>query len=251
MLQAVLPEPWEDTPPPELMPAPPPTQDELPCDDGEPMETQRHKWQMDLLIETMDRWLAQRGEGYAGGNMFVYFDLAQTRGQYFRGPDFFVVLGAPRGERKCWVVWEEGKGPDVIIELLSPRTAAFDQDGKKIIYQNQLRVPEYYWFDPFDPEERAGFALIEGVYRAIPRDDQGRLWSQCLNLALVLWRGVYRGIEGTWLRWATLAGELLPTDAEAVQQQVEQERQRAERAEKQIEQLHARLRAMGVELEEE
>jgi len=49
MLQAVLPEPWEDTPPPELMPAPPPTPDELPCDNGEPMATQRHKWQMDLL----------------------------------------------------------------------------------------------------------------------------------------------------------------------------------------------------------
>lgn len=63
--------------------------------------------------------------------------------------------------------------------------------------------------------------------------------------------GVYRGIEGTWLRWATLAGELLPTDAEAAQQQVEQERQRAERAEKQLERLQARLRAMGVELEEE
>lgn len=97
MLQAVLPEPWEDTPPPELMPAPPPTQDELPCDDGEPMETQRHKWQMDLLIETMDRWLAQRGEGYAGGNMFVYFDLGADPGPVFPGAGLFCRAGRTAG----------------------------------------------------------------------------------------------------------------------------------------------------------
>lgn len=56
---------------PECLPAPPPTQNELPCDDGERMETQRHKWQMDLLIETLDPWLAARGEGYVNGNMFL------------------------------------------------------------------------------------------------------------------------------------------------------------------------------------
>ncbi|MBM4258323.1 MAG: Uma2 family endonuclease [Deltaproteobacteria bacterium] len=95
----------------------PPTQDELPCDDGEPMETARHRQQMFLLLETLHPWLDQRSDGYAGGNMFLYFSLAQVRHQDFRGPDFFAVLGVPKGERKSWVVWEEGKGPDVIIEL--------------------------------------------------------------------------------------------------------------------------------------
>ena len=43
----------------------PPGQDELPCDDGIPMETQRHKLQMDLLIDPLAPWLAQRqGGGY-------------------------------------------------------------------------------------------------------------------------------------------------------------------------------------------
>jgi Uma2 family endonuclease len=27
------------------------------------------------------------------------------------------------GERKSWVVWEEGKAPDIVIELLSASTA--------------------------------------------------------------------------------------------------------------------------------
>ncbi len=43
----------------------PPTQDQLPYDDGIPMETQRHKIQMDLLIDTFTIWLENREDGYA------------------------------------------------------------------------------------------------------------------------------------------------------------------------------------------
>lgn len=84
----------------EIDPAPPPcppSQDEPPCGDDIPLESERHKLQMESLLETLQPWLAQRGDGYAGGNMFLYFSLAQTRGQYFRGPDVFVVLGVPGG----------------------------------------------------------------------------------------------------------------------------------------------------------
>ena len=119
----------------------PPTQENLPCDDGIPMETQRHKFQIDMLIDALLPWLEQRSDGYVGGNMFVYFSLAQVRNQDFRGPDFFAVLGVPKGERRSWVVWEEGRGMDVVIELLSETTASSDKNEKKLIYQNQLRVP--------------------------------------------------------------------------------------------------------------
>lgn len=225
---AVTDEAWVDVPPPEGMPDEPPTQDDLPCDDGEPMETQRHKWQMDILIDAMDLWLQQKGEGYTNGNMFVYFSLEQTRGKYFRGPDVFVVQGVPRGERKSWVVWEQGKAPDVIIELLSRSTAAVDKGEKMQVYQDIMRVPEYFWFDPFNPEDRAGFRLTEGSYRPIDRGEGNTLASHCLGLILVLWQGKYRDIDGTWLRWATPDGILLPTDAEAAHQSAERERERAE-----------------------
>lgn len=87
----------------------PPTQEELPYDDGVPMESARHKAQMDLLIDGLRPWLSQRGDGFVGGNMFVYYSLAQVRNQDFKGPDFFAVLDVPQGERESWVVWEEGK----------------------------------------------------------------------------------------------------------------------------------------------
>jgi Uma2 family endonuclease len=221
----------------------PPTQDELPYDDGEPMESQRHKMQMDILIEALYPWLNAREDGYVGGNMFVYYGLSQVRNRDFRGPDFFAVLGVPKGERKSWVCWEEEKTPDVIIELLSESTAEVDKGEKKLIYQNQMHVPEYFWYDPFNPQDLAGFQLQGGTYQPIPLNEQGHLVSQVMELALVRWQGAYLGVESTWLRWTTLDGTLLPTGAEIAEQErqrAEQEHQRAEQEHQRAEQEHQR-----------
>jgi Uma2 family endonuclease len=238
----------------------PPTQAELPYDDGIPMESQRHKMQMELLIDVVETWLEQREDGYASGNMFVYFSLAQVKNQDFRGPDFFAVLGVPKGERRSWVVWEEGKGPDVVVELLSPGTAATDKNEKKLIYQNQMRVPEYFWFDPFNPDDWAGFSLGSGVYQPITPNAENQLVSQALGLALLRWQGSYKGVNTTWLRWATMDGELLPTAeekerqradqaqqrADQEQQRADQEQQRAEQANSQLQQTARKLLQLGM-----
>jgi Uma2 family endonuclease len=202
-----------------------PTQDDLPCDDGVPMETERHKKQMDLLVYSLEPWLGERG--YVGGNMFVYFSLKQLKNQDFKGPDVFVTMGVSNQERKSWVVWEEGKSPDVIIELLSESTAAEDKDRKKHIYQNQLKVAEYFWFDPFNPKDWKGFRLNGGVYEELSLQNE-HFMSQQLGLTLVLWRGVYKNIDTVWLRWATINGELLLLPDEAEAQRAEAEAQRAE-----------------------
>jgi len=213
----------------------PPTEDELPYDDGMPMETQRHALQLQLLIDPLRLYWEDRQDAYVGGNMFIYFSLEQVRNQDFRGPDFFAVLDVSKRERKSWVVWEEGKGPDVVIELLSESTAAQDKGEKKEIYQNLLRVPEYFWFDPFSGEW-AGFSLRCGEYEAIAEDSQGRLISRVLRLALVRWEGVYQEIEARWLRWATLTGVLLPTPQEtavAAQRQAAEAQHQAAEAQRQ------------------
>lgn len=228
----------------------PPTQAELPYDDGEPMESARHQAQMDLLIDALIPWLEQREEGFAGGNMFVYYSLAQVRNKDLKGPDFFVVLGVPKGERKSWVVWEEEKAPDVVIELLSDSTAAVDKNEKKLIYQNQMRVPEYFWYDPFNPEDWAGFAIEQRVYQPLIVNEKNQLVSQSLGLALQRWQGYYKGIDAVWLRWATLAGELLPTPEEQERQRAETERQRADRAEAQLLQTAPNLLASGMPAEQ-
>jgi Uma2 family endonuclease len=212
----------------------PPTQDELLYDDGIPMETYRHKLQMDLLVDPLAAWLGDK-DAFVGGNMFVYFSPHQLKNHDFRGPDMFAVLDVPKGERKCWVTWEEGKGPDVVVELLSSSTASKDKTDKKEIYQNRLRVPEYFWYDPFNPNEFAGFIIRDHGYEPIIPDEQNRLISQKLGLALVHWAGEFGGANAVWVRWATLDGVLLPT-ARELAQQAQQEAQQAQQEAQQAQQ---------------
>ncbi len=213
-----------------------PTQDELPYDDGVPMESERHRLQKELLINSLAPWLEQHGGGYVSGNMFIHFSRQQLQNNGFKGPDVFVVRGVSRVERKSWVVWKEDRSPGIVIELLSEGTASIDKGEKKTIYQNQLKVGEYYWFDPFNSEDFVGWALEQGVYRKKALDVKNRLICQQLELALVRWEGVFNRVKAVWLRWATLDDELLPTP-------FEYERQRAER-------LAAKLRALGINPDE-
>jgi len=214
----------------------PPTEDDLPSSDGMPMETWRHVLQMYLLIDALLHAWRDRTDVFVGGNMFVYFSPDQVLTEDFRGPDVFVVLGVPRRSRKSWVVWQEGKAPDVVIELLSDTTRNRDRTEKKQIYQDKLRVPEYFWFDPWTGEF-AGFALREGVYEPIAPEAEGSIPSRVLGLKLVRWEGEWRREEAVWLRWATPDGVLLPTEQETA----EQERVRAEDAQRRIAELESRL----------
>jgi len=242
-----------------------PTQDELPCDDGVPMETERHRMQMELLISSLEPWLYGHTKGYVGGNMFVYFSEKQIKNQDFKGPDVFVVLGVSNVERKSWVVWEEGKGLDIVIELLSESTTTTDKTTKKEVYQDQLKVQEYYWFDPFDSQDFVGWELDEqGTYQKKLFDAQEGMISKQLGLALVRWHGEFHRRKAVWLRWATLEGELLFTDNERAEQECKAkeqerkakkkerrakkwERQEKEQAQKQVELLANKLRALGID----
>ncbi|MGL5035048.1 MAG: Uma2 family endonuclease [Microcystaceae cyanobacterium] len=231
-----------------------PNQDQLPYDDNENMETQRHKLQMDLLIEGLGTWLAEREDGYVGGNMFVYFSQAQLKNQDFKGPDFFAVTGVSKKERKSWVVWEEEKAPDVIIELLSESTATQDKTVKKTIYQNKMRVSEYFWYDPFKSDDFVGFVLHDGVYQSLAFNEQGWLLSSSLQLVLRRWQGTYQGIEATWLRWADLTGIVLPTNqelAQIAQQQAQVAQAEAQSAQRQAQSAQAEAQSAQQALKEE
>lgn len=236
-------------------PARPPTQDELPYSDGIPMDSPRHRWQMELLINSLEPWLDARyqetGEGaYIGGDMFVYFNIGQADKNEFRGPDVFIVLGVEPGERKSWVVWEEGKGPDIVIELLSTSTRTNDKTVKKDVYCQDLRVPEYYWYDPNNPDDFAGFTCRGREYEPLEPDAYGRLTSNCLGgLQLTRWSGRLHGIDATWLRWCTPEGELLRTAEEAAIERADRATERADRETERADRLAARLRALGIDPE--
>ena len=235
----------------------PPGQDELPHDDGVPLESKRVREQGNVLIQSLDDLWSARDDVFVGGNMFLYFSELQTRRNDFRGPDVFVVLGTERRERKSWVVWEEGgRAPNVVIELLSDTTRAIDRGEKMAIYGGVLRIPEYFLFDP-ESNELEGYALDAAalLYRRIEVDAKGDLPSRQLALGLGLRPGRIAEMEGPFLRWLDAAGNPVMTPSEradaerqradAERQRADAERQRAERAESRLAELQAQLAARG------
>ena len=206
------------------VPTPPPGMHELPSEDGEPMETQRHADQMHLLIHSLQYAWRDRSDFFAGGNMFVYFSDLQTKGQHFRGPDAWVALGVDgTKERLSWVAWEEGgKLPDVVIELLSPSTEHIDRGEKMRIYERVWRTGHYVLYDPYT-HVLEGYVLSAGRYQPITPDARGDLPVATVGFSLGVRSGVYsRGEEIPWLRWIDSEGRTLPWVPSEIEAQLAQ-----------------------------
>jgi Uma2 family endonuclease len=226
------------------VPTPPPGQDALPYDDGEPMESKRHRVQMNLLIDTLDEHWRDRDDVYVSGNMFVYFSELQTKGAHFRGPDVFVVLDTIKKSRKSWVAWEEGgRLPNVVIELLSASTEAIDRGEKMRVYSRVWRTGEYFLYDPFS-HVLEGYSLDprRGEYDSIAPDSRGNLPVAQLGLALGLQPGDRYEEPGPFLRWFDGEGRLLPEGREQVDSG-RVERERADALARRVAELEDALRS--------
>lgn len=219
-----------------------PGQDELPCEDGEPMETGFHDAQDALLKDTLiDAW-AERRDFFVAGNMFVYFSERQVRNNDFRGPDVFVVLDVEAKGRKSWVAWEEGgRLPDVVIEVTSDSTAAVDRGDKMRIYAQIWRTSAYFIFDP-ETEVLEGFRLDNTGrrYTPIAPDAHGDFEVAALGLKLGLRPTTYRHYQQRFVRWLSADGTVLPT----AQERAESERARAESERARADELEAKLRLL-------
>jgi Uma2 family endonuclease len=177
--------------------------------DEPPLETELHLRQIILLLKSLEWLWRDRNDFYVAGNLTIYYSPRQRKSEHFRGPDFFVVLDTERKTRKSWVVWDEdGKYPNVIIEILSPKTADTDKGFKKKLYQDTFRTPDYFWFDP-NTLEFTGFHLVDGDYQPLEQNSQGQLWSQQL--------GLFLGIHQNQLRFFTPEGKLVPTPEEVAE----------------------------------
>jgi len=240
------------------IPVVPPGEDELPYDFGPPMESDVHLFQMNMLIEVLRLYFANRPDVYVGGNMAIYYSDLQVKRNDFRGPDFFVVLDTTNRKRKSWVVWQEERTPDLVIELLSESTERVDRGEKMKIYARSMHVPEYYLYDPLD-ERLEAYRLDPRTttYFRVQPDERGDFTSEILGLRLGVRDGVYQNMDGPWLRWMLPSGEALPTAVERATREAERAAREAERATREAEraasleaerdQLLALLRAQGID----
>lgn len=201
---------------------------ELPTEDGIPLESNWHRIEMNLLIDSIHYHWRQRSDYFAGGNMFIYFSAEQVRNRDYRGPDFFVVTGVDGSrERDAWIVWEEnGRYPNVIVELASPSTVDIDLGFKKDLYEQVFRITEYFCYNP-DGSELLGWRLEAGKYRVLEPNAEGWLWSEEMSAWVGAWYGEMLRVKQTWLRFYGPDGVLIPTYAEAEAQRAASEAQRA------------------------
>ena len=206
------------------------------------MESTLHYLQLALLVSCLDWLWRDRTDYFIGANLTIYFSRQQLRNRDFRGPDFFLVRNTAKLPRKSWVVWEEeGKYPDLIIELLSDSTAETDKTTKKNLYQDLFRTQEYFWFSP-DDLELVGFKLVGQDYEEIIPNAAGLLESEVL--------GLFLGIYQEKLRYFTPEGDIVSTPEEAAleaQNRALEAENRALEAQNRAEGLAEQLRSLGIE----
>jgi Uma2 family endonuclease len=209
-------------------------------------ETDLHRDLMLELIETLKIYYEAQPNVYVSGNLLLFYEKGNKRRHV--SPDVFVVRGVAKHRRENYLIWEEGKGPEVVIELTSSSTRSEDTKKKYALYQDTLKVREYFLFDPkgdYLKPPHQGYRLRKGVYYPI-QPVAGRLPSLVLGLHLER--------AGDILRlWNPSTQSWLPTPTERVQeaeQRAQHEAQRAQHeAERALQAEHALERALR-ELEE-
>ena len=137
-----------------------------------------HFGNLDTTLVVADKWIVAAEE----------FNRARAR-----RPDLLIAFGVSPEDYHAsngYIVSEQGKPPDFIMEVASPSTAQVDTGYKRVDYA-ALGVPEYWRFDETGAshgDRLAGDRLEAGSYIPIPLDEvepgvvQG--FSQVLNLVI-------------------------------------------------------------------
>lgn len=169
-----------------------------------------------------------------------------------RYPDLLIAFDVDpvvNEARLGYLIPEQGKPPDFVLEVASESTGRRDETVKRRDYE-RMGVPEYWRFDPsggqFHQTHLAGDRLVNGEYQPITinRTDDGHFWghSEALNLDLCWEQGQ--------LRWYDPVGQTyLPTFDDERVARLSAEAQRAA-AEAQRDAAEARVRELEERLQQ-
>ncbi len=227
-----------------------PETDGLPLPDGE--------YQAPLYIRVVGT-LRERFSDVPGarvnGDTFIYYTEGNPRRSV--SPDCYVALDLSDEQwdsierNNVYLVWEVGKAPDFILEIGSPSTGDADLGRKRDLYA-RIGVSEYWRYDKtggdFYGEPLVGEYLVDGEYRRfeLNYESDGRIWAHSEALNLDLW-----WIDGELRFWDPVAGRWLLSHEEekegrlTAENQAEEERARADRAEAELRRLRNRLEELG------
>jgi hypothetical protein len=249
-------------------------------EDGEPVDSVTSEKNMRLLTETLHaNWTPPQsrydGKFMALANVGLFYspDVPAIV------PDAMLSLGVepfqdtrPKKNRS-YFIWRFGKPPEVVIEIVS-NLKGNEYGDKMQKYAENCGVHYYAIYDPHNYYNRPSQLEIYVNHHGTFVPLEGNIMPD-VGLGLVLWNGEYEYMHETWLRWCDTDGNLIPTGREArltetqranlekrraekEKQRAEKEKQRAEQAEnralsaeRRAVQLAEKLRALGINPDEE
>jgi Uma2 family endonuclease len=146
-------------------------------------ETDLHRKVISDLIETLSSFYEGQ-KVYVSGNLLLFYRPGNKRRHV--SPDVLVTKGLEMKLRKNYLLWQEGFPPNIVIEITSATTRDEDIEDKFEIYRDEIRVAEYFLFDPFNEylvPQLQGWRLLNGAYHPVEAVD-GRFFSEQLGLQL-------------------------------------------------------------------
>ena len=228
---------------------------EYPSTDGKPVA--ESDFQRDYLLYVVDalqeHFRAQQ-DVYVTGNLLLYYEEGNRRAMV--APDVFVVMGAANHRRSSYLLWQEPKGPDFVMEVTSKSTRQEDQGAKRELYR-RLGVREYWQYDPtgdYLAPALQGYELRGGEYERLPGRELAAgvvaLGSAVLGLELRLYGGelrLYDPVAGRALGTREeIEADLRERDAELRERDAELRERNAD-----LKETAAELRAAEARLREE
>jgi Uma2 family endonuclease len=217
-----------------------------PDSDGLPMaDNDAQLKAMINLLQALEARYSGQPDVYISGNLFIYY--VEGNPGLRVAPDAFVVFGVPKGKRRSYRVWEEGRFPAIVFEIASQECWQDLLKKKKDLYE-RLGIGEYIVFDPdgeFIQPRLQGFRLEQDRYRQIPPEPDGSLVSRATGLRMVAEGENLRLIDaatGERYLWAEEEREARGKEA-AARRAAEERAAREAAARRALEEELARLRS--------
>ncbi len=227
-----------------------PSIDHLITEDDTPVDNIPSAKQQRLLVESLYTSWSGSPEApsfIADANIGIFFAVGHPPlvSDLFLSLDVQVAQDWWQKRHRSYFIWEFGKPPEVVIEIVSNNRGG--EDTTKMHDYARIKIAHYVIFDPQTLLSTEPLRIYELVRSQYIKQADNSLAE--MGLGLTLWTGPYEGKEAVWLRWCDSKGHLILTGAERAkqeQQRAEQERQRAEQEHQRAERLATKLRELGI-----
>ena len=176
---------------------------------------------VDCLVSLQQHWCG-RPDVLVSSDQFIHWDPAYNSrtnpANSPPSPDLYVVFGVSNRLRNSYVVWEEGKPPDFVLEVVSPSSRR--RDKEKIDLYAKMGVPEFFLYDSDDKRGPAllGLELRDRGYVPLPEEPLAKgvigVRSKTLGLCLGIKQSGPASPESPLCWYNPTTGEFLPKIAD-------------------------------------